>query len=146
MGGVHLINAADSLIAFGSSLAADALPVRPHMTQRRFWWWSGFWVVGWALWLFGPRDTRWLGWTIAFGVAPWFAITRDQFGQKVTKAQIIGLLVLLVVLAAAIALPLWFHVNWPIESRSARFACAITVVLGLVVNARRTFRVDRREA
>ena len=32
MGGVHLISAADSLIAFGSSLAADAPPVRRHRT------------------------------------------------------------------------------------------------------------------
>jgi uncharacterized membrane protein len=110
------------------------------MTPARFWWWSGFWIVGWTLWLFGPRDFKWLGFMMGVLVAPWFAITRNQFGREVTRGQIVLLACLVVILVLAVAIPSWFHVRWSMDSWSARLVCLVVLVLGVVVNARRTFR------
>jgi hypothetical protein len=117
------------------------------MTTRRFCGWVTFWVVGWALLLWNPRGLRWVGYMLALGIAPWFMITRDQFGKKVTKGQIVLLAGLAVILVLAIAVPSLFHVKWSNDSLSARVAYAVTAVLGIAINARRTFgRVNRRAA
>jgi hypothetical protein len=122
----------------GSPPPGASSSVRPRMTPTRFWWWSVFWSAGWTLWISGPRHLRFLGWIMALAIAPWF-LPRGESSGKVTRGQIVLLVVVLLILAAAIALPFWVHVNWSMESLSARIACMGAVVLGLGINAWRTF-------
>jgi hypothetical protein len=117
------------------------------MTPVRFWFWLVFCVGGWSLSIFGPRDLRWLGFLMAIGIAPGFAIARNQFGQKVGKWEVGVLAGLLVILVVAIAMPLWFHNSWSVDSPAARFVGTTVVALIVGGNAWRTFRrVDRDAA
>jgi|SRR5215831_3235951 len=109
------------------------------MTRTRFWWWLTFWVGGLALWLFGPRDLRWLGWLSSIGIAPWFAITREQFGKKVTRGQLALLAVLLLALLLTVVAPGLFQSKWSTDPSSTRVVVAVVAALGVVLNARRTF-------
>ena len=116
------------------------------MTVKRFWLWLGFWVAGCALLVFGPRTVHWLGWMLALGVAQLLTMTRDQFRRKVSKGEVVLFAGLLVVLFIAIAFPLLFHVKWPVDPPEARVASALLAVLGIVINARRTFGRPKHRA